>query len=275
MRTPLHRFALLLLVLAGLSISSCEEILDAEGLPYEEKLVIHGILFADSTTNTVQITRTLPLNIPFDSNEAYLANAVASISGGGFSYPLVYIGYGGKYRPVGLIPQRGMSYTLSVVWGKKHATATTIIPEAGTIDSAWTQEFKDPDYGWTYQNLYANVKVPEGYSVRFGYWRYGYDPLGGDWETSNLNYGVYSDRSADEFGTVLMRSTIAVPNGNDHEYTLLARAYFFAPGYYEYFESRNADVDVNLGNPALVKWNVQGDAIGIFFGCTVVERKVR
>jgi hypothetical protein len=249
--------------------------LDAEGLPYEEKLVIHSILFADSANNTIQITRTLPLNVPFDSNQAYLRDAVASITGGGETFPLEYIGYGGKYRAVGLIPQRGTSYTLDVSWNGKHAIASTLIPQSVGIDSAWVQSFYDPNYDWTYQNLYAQISLPAGHAVRFGYRMWGYDPMRGDWENTNVNYGVYSDRSADDQGKILMRSSIGVSYDNDHDYEIAARAFIFAPGYYEYFESRNADYDETLGNPALVKWNVQGEAIGIFFGCTVLETMVK
>lgn len=266
------RFSLYALaLLAILGLASCEEILDADGLPYEEKLVVHSILFADSV-NTIQITKTLPLNIPFDTNQAYLKDATGSISDGTTSYPLSYVGYGGKYVATGLKPQVGMQYELRVSWHDLKAQATTVIPQAAEIDSAWLQATFTP-WGSEFVDLVELVKLPAGTSVRIGYGAIFDEIFGGPSYTSGTGYGVF--RRADSSGLVQARMDLWTGSGLNDFNSFTAKAYVFAPGYYEYFESKNTDSDETLGNPVMVKWNVSGDAIGIFFGCSIVEKKIK
>jgi hypothetical protein len=265
--------AVVLAFFAACSLSSCEEIVDADGLPYEEKLVVHSILFADSSNNIVQISRTLPLNVVFDSNQAYIKDAAATISDGTSTFPLEYTGSGGKYRIVGLTPQAGNTYHLSIDWKQLHAKATTTIPIGGSIDSAWLAS-DTVEHDYIMDNLVAITTLPEGSSMRLGYSSVREKPY---LEMHNgISYGAFR-RKDDRGKTVAKLNLFFTQSGSnlDGLKSFSARAFIFAPGYYEYTESKNAETDESLGNPVLIKWNVSGDAIGIFFGCKVIEKKLR
>src|SRR5688572_15570728 len=154
----------LLFALTANTLISCEEIVDAEGLPYEEKLVIHSILYADSTNNVVRISRTLPVDILFDTDRANIKDATGEVSDGMTTYPLEYLGFGGQYRIKGLIPRKDAQYSLSVNWGDLHANASTVIPSGGSIDTSWvaTQNFGD-DFHQI--DLFTRIQIPDNNSA--------------------------------------------------------------------------------------------------------------
>lgn len=261
----------LFLISGGLSLSSCEEIVDADGLPYEEKLVIHSILFADSTNNTVQVTRTLPVNVPFDTNQAYIKDAVGSITDGAASYPLEYVGHGGRYQAKGLVPTVGKRYTLSVSWRALSITASTEITDGGSIDSVWVTN-DSSEYGYVQRNLRMKVLLPTGTSGIAGYYGVIFDPFYGAWTVRNNDYRLISKRDERSDGRVYPVQWL------ERERTefdsLTAKLHVFAPGYYEYSESKNMQNDEMPGNPTVIKWNVEGDGIGIFFGCNILYKPV-
>jgi hypothetical protein len=266
------RYLFLIALLWSFSLSSCEEIVDADGLPYEEKLVIHSILFADSTGNTVQISRTLPVNVPFDTNQAYLKDAVGSITDGETTYPLEYIGYGGRYRAKGLMAKAGKHYSLSVSWRDMSITASTEILAGGSIDSAWTTD--DPtDYGYVERNIRMIVRLPNGASAITGYYGVFIDPIYGGWTVQSNDYRLISKRDEKDDGRIYTAQWLQRERTEFD--TLTAKLHVFAPGYYEYSESRNRQNDEMPGNPTVIKWNVEGDGIGIFFGCNILYKRVQ
>jgi hypothetical protein len=258
---------ILLLMYAAFAVSSCEEILDADGLPYEEKLVIHGILFADSTNNLIQISRTLPLNVRFDTTVAYLKDAQGTISDGEKSYPLESIGYSGKYRAVGLIPARGTTYNLHVSWHGLNARATTQLPAAGIVDTALIAESEE-DFGFDEYVITSKLKLPQSTSALIGV-----SPIGDASPYMEFDYRLYGETHAKDDGFVYTK-TRTYKNNENTITGIWIRLHTFAPGYYEYVQSKNSDSFEELGNPAIVRWNVSGDAIGIFFGCTVSESTI-
>ena len=266
--TPFRRqILLLLLILAGVAMSSCEEILDAEGLPYEEKLVIHGILFAESSSSVIQISRTLPLNIPFDTNQAFLATATGSISDGEKTYPLEYLGYSGKYRAAGLIPQSGRSYSLNVSSGEFTATATTTVPPVSKVDTAFIT-IESSRFGYEQYLVTCKMLLPEAASVQIQ------TMVKGDGTPIyTSDHRLYSENSSEDDGYLYTKTSLY--KSEDQTITgVWVRHYTFAPGYYEYHQSRRGDDFEELGNPAVVRWNVAGDAIGIFFGCAIGESTI-
>lgn len=267
MRHLNHLGFLLSLLCAAFAMSSCEEIVDADGLPYEEKLVIHGILFAESSSSLIQISRTLPVNVMFDTNQAYLKNATGAISDGERSYPLEYVGYSGKYRAVGLVPQSGKTYSLDVSWGSLSATASTVVPAVSHIDTAFaTLEISN----WGLEDYFVTTKMllPPGCSTQIDVMiRTDGTPL------YTQDYRLYGQSSAKEDGFVYTKTNLYRSNASDPT-SIWIRHHTFSPGYYEYRQSRGSDDFEELGNPAVIRWNVEGDAIGIFFGCAIGETTI-
>jgi hypothetical protein len=265
-------YMLLVMLVFLITVSACEEIVDPEGLPYEEKLVVHAILFADSTNNAIQITRTLPLNMPFDTSAAYLKDVVGSVTDGDVTYPLEYLGYGGFYAAKGLVPRVGRTYHFHARWNAHNAQAAMTMPEA-SIKNAWF-EVTQREFG-TAELITASILISPGASFYFGYEASGPDPELGRWHSITKGYDLFHDRLRDAEGSIIAKRLIFSGHELGTIDSLSAQAFVFSPGYADYYDSRHNDVDENLGNPALIRWNVEGDAIGIFFGCKVVSAEVK
>lgn len=267
MSKVLSRFLWMVAVsIATLPFASCEEIVDAEGLPYDEKLVIHSIIYADSAYNYVRISRTLPVNVPFDTNQAYIRDAVGSITDGSQSFPLEYAGARGTYRVVGLRPVPGKSYNLTVSWKDLTARASTSIPIGVSIDSVYIAQ-DTVEENLRRISIMTVSTLPSPYSGSFEAFVLGDD----DWALGSWSNRLHDYRDAEKDGKVYVRETIYESRGSDKIDKVFAFAYFMAPGYKEYFETSSGHTD-DFGNPVPVRWNVEGDAIGIFFGCTKIEK---
>jgi len=263
----LQRYFLILIAAVFVSgmLASCEEIVDAEGLPYEEKLVIHSILYADSAHNYVRISRTLPVNETFDTSRAYIRDASGSINDGTVSFPLEYIGAGGVYRVTGLRPVPGRDYHLNVSWNGLNATASTSIPTGVSLDSISLVE--DTLYeGMRQFRVMTIATLPAPYSASFEVFA-----LSDDWVNGSWTNRLYDHRDAENDGKLYVRENLYQSRGDGDVERLVALAYFMAPGYKEYYETGGGRSD-EFGNPVPVRWNVEGDAIGICFGCTKVEK---
>jgi hypothetical protein len=266
MRIQFKRLALLhLALLICQLLASCEEIVDPEGLPYEEKLVIHSILFADSSNNEVRISRTLPLNVRFDSNQAFLRDAVGSISDGSTSYPLEYTGKADIFKVKGFIPDRGKEYTLEVSWRGLTARATTRIPAGASIDSLYLR--RDTVYEtFRSMTLMTVCSIPHPYSASFGILAIGEELLSASW-----SYRQHDRRDALTDGKVYVPLHLSLPTSRSDVDSVVTLAYVMSEGYRDYYDSRSNGSD-EFGNPVPVRWNVEGDAIGIFFGCEVIGK---
>jgi hypothetical protein len=258
----------IMILLSSLAVSSCEEILDADGLPYEEKLVIHGIIMADSGFVSVDISRTLPLNIPFDTAQAFIKDAHATISDGTTTYDLKHSSSLSGYYASGWAPREGATYTLDVDWHGLHTHASTTIPQGGSIDTCWVETVETP-WGGVIRQLVAVAHLPEGCSMQL-------ESFANLTDTNSFPSWSHGDqvfRSKDPQGPTTARLNLSL-DVSDSIRDLTAIVRIFAPGYYEYRQSRETDIDANLGNPVLVRWNVTGDGIGVFFGCKRINYTV-
>jgi hypothetical protein len=141
MITRFFRFIPYISSIIALFTASCATttITDPVELPYEEKIVIRGILTAGEPVRDVFISRTVPVLAPQKPEEFWVKDAEASITSDGKSFPLKLQEFDPKqtvqrtfYAASGLIAEAGKTYTLTVRWHGKTATATTRVPNAPT-----------------------------------------------------------------------------------------------------------------------------------------------
>jgi hypothetical protein len=258
----MNRIGALILTIFLAGLCSCEEITDTNELPFEERLVISGVLRPDLDENVVQITKTLPLNVPFDTNIAFLRDASGLVSSEGVDYPLEYIGYSGYYRIKGIKPAIGNSYRLDVSWKHLHAFAETSVPSPSAVDSVSYKEVRDEFDNDKEYEFTIWARVPYGESARIGVDIPIEDTTLPDWFRNSSPY--YLHRGSNE--QVVVRSRLGHFFEQEYE-TFYVGLYTYAPGFYEYAETRYSDPDDPFSSSgAPTQWNIQGDGIGGFFG---------
>ncbi len=154
------------LIAAGISVSalfmaswllqSCAtSVIEGATLPATEKLVISGILTAGQPVRNIEITRTLPPLDTFLVSKTLVKNAEVTLTVDGRAVPLTlqastgiipktaeglpiagYDAEASKYEASGLIVESGKSYTLTVNWNGKRATASTFVPETPMVQTS-------------------------------------------------------------------------------------------------------------------------------------------
>lgn len=109
-----------------------QEIVIENDLPYQEKLVVQGLLRAESAI-TVDISKTQPVNIPI-SKFVEITDAKVILNYPGLPKPdtLLYIG-NGQYSDCDLLAFTGIDYSLDIYWNGKHCSAKTKIPKSPTV----------------------------------------------------------------------------------------------------------------------------------------------
>lgn len=134
--------------LSALLLNSCATttVTDPVELPYEEKIVVRGILTAGEPVRDIHISRTVPVLAEQTPEIFWVKDAEASISDGSRTYPLTLQPFEPLqsttaaqrtlYAAAGLIAESGKEYTLTVRWKSLRATAITRIPPEPTVISA-------------------------------------------------------------------------------------------------------------------------------------------
>lgn len=248
-------------------LNSCEQPLEEEDFPYEQKLVIRGLLEENKLINNIYIGRTLPVAVPFSEDFARITDAVGAVISEGIFFPLRHLG-NGIYTTDSLIAQRGKTYSLVVQWQDKVASAETVVPIPGSIVSFGVSSINENG---------QSVNVLEGTVMPFANESYA-----ATWVLVGFN-GIIS-RESDSFAQVTKSSnqatsvrTVEIPGNilNSGTGSVGIRFYIYDSSFYDYFVSHgtNQIPDAIFGQPGSnVKWNIIGDGIGMFIGRTDLIR---
>jgi Domain of unknown function (DUF4249) len=133
---------------ASLVLHSCNAtVIDGATLPAQEQIVVSGILVAGQAVRNIEITRTIPPLDTFRVSKTLINDAQVTITVDGRTIPLTLqtptgrvpldssgrpiAGFdveASKYEAPTLIPEGGKTYTLTINWNGKRATATTLVP---------------------------------------------------------------------------------------------------------------------------------------------------
>lgn len=257
-------------------------------LPYEEKIVIRGLLEAGQLLSDVQISRTIPVLDEFTYEKIFVGNAVASITVDGQAHPMELqartstsssVPYRSLYRVPGLRVLGGKTYSIEVRWNNLVATAQTRVPLPAEADSVSV--------------LASIVRIPNGTA----------NILDTVFESSAMIRGRANEvyrvgttlhdaqngrfLSSRGFGDATFFPSVQVLGliSNVWRYTpssqLIANRVqvrvnieAYDGDYYEYYQTRSRSGQIGLfspGGPNIV-WNVTGDGIGEFIGMALSQR---
>jgi hypothetical protein len=240
----------------------CEQPLNEEEFPYEIKLVVRNLVLSNKLIDSIYVGRTLPVSVPFDKEFAKVTTAVGAVISDGIFYPLRHKG-NGYYTTDSLIARPGKTYYLIINWENISVNAETTVPVIGNIN-----------------NSYVNQGINEGSA--FSYLESSVSPFsdevyGAVWFV--MTYTGFITFEADEFERIVKKEenaaavlvpTIEIPQSyinSNGSYGI--RIYAFDKSYYDYFITSNLNQipDAIFGQSgSAVKWNINGNGIGMFVG---------
>lgn len=244
---------------------SCENAVVENDLIYEERLVVRGLLVAG---NPIEVTfeRTLPLDQPFDSTKAQLSDVTAYITHNDVIDTLQYTG-AGKYRSSAMIAQNGEGYKLSAEWNGKSLTGETSVPYTTTFQNGKiiTEVNENGDTVHYIQGLLT----PREGAVYGASWVI-LDPLSGFHLEDNV-IPVLLRESDKDLNNRLTLKTRNIPDtlyAAWHNYFYI-RVHAFDEEFYNFFvtqDANNASSNIFSQSGINLRWNVEGDGIGMFIG---------
>ncbi|MBF8248984.1 MAG: hypothetical protein HW374_1784 [Bacteroidetes bacterium] len=230
-----------------LSLSTgCEQTVELGSIPYEEKLVVRGILEPGKSV-IIYFTRTLSLEEPFSGDKAAIANVEGTIVCEGVSFSLLHLGpvlingvktgFAEYSMGGGVIAQAGKIYELAASWNGHTIRAHTRVPDSAIIDTTYV----DPS---TLSRRSAALVKP-------------------DVQGEKVSINILIDSS---YKSIWRDS-------------LYSRIIGFDTPFYDYYRSRrNSRPSSSLlnisGTAGPVFWNVEGEGLGMFVGMNITRKKV-
>ncbi|MFC2131715.1 DUF4249 family protein [Bacteroidota bacterium] len=268
----MNKNILIIIVLVVFGLFSCEEIVDAPGIPYEEQLVIRAVLEAEQPINNILISRTLHPLEEYSQEKAAVIDADGYIMVDEKKYPLLYIG--GGFRVSNLIPESGKKYILDIKWKNHHVTASTYIPKAIEIDSLYYETQKhEYDWGWyEIEFIIYAVFQPFTSSVYSGASIF----------DSFKQYSDYVLRTQDTLKSGKISLPVYESSHSDTNEFMYQINYFRASveaydtPFYNYFLTRydgDSDNDIFGTAGTNIRGNING-GIGLFIGMASTEKKI-
>ncbi len=254
----------------------CEEILQVDDLPYDDRIVIRGVLQAGDTVRTLYVAHTLPYQENSYSLDSYPAakepaewvkDASVVITCDGIQYALHYKA-DGNYANDSLFVRTGKTYSLRVEWNGKKVEAQTVIPAEPIIDTAYIassifvsrsyEHFTEEYYEYTFRGgiRYTNNRV---FGVTFAL-KYG--SLSPD--TYVFSYGAYETNTTSGAANFEAQSKYY----KDRNESFIFAVQSFDESYYAYYNSAENKLNTTTGGYTPVAWNVTGDGIGMFIGAS-------
>lgn len=259
-------FVLIILLVFGVLLSGCEQVVGEEEFPYEMKLVIRGLLEDGQDIKDIYIGRTLPVAVPFRGDFANLTNAVVSIKVDTLRYILKHTKDGLYSAPAGVKARAGKTYELLVSWESLSAGAITKIPEAGTIGGVFLLNSVN-DTGKSIKVMSADItpRGDEAYAITW----LAFTQTGQIYTEDNKYNVVVKKLPNVNSATIQAQSAEITPSYLARPQDLGVGIYVYDGSFYDYFKTKGSSKlsDAVFGQPSTtVRWNILGDGIGMFVG---------
>ncbi|MEO5928548.1 MAG: DUF4249 family protein [Candidatus Kapaibacterium sp.] len=263
------------LILAGslaICLAACETTSDPGDIPYRERVVVRGELQVGEALWDLRISRTLPLAENYTTEKAAITDAVVTVEENGTPYTLHYDATG-HYSAPELIIKAGAVYKLSIDWHGKHVTASTVAPSPVSITSVQLEKatYKyDPTYTYYVPKVVVHPVGNQVYGLSFDY--------SSNYGPHNFPFDDYSrimrksDTAAD--GTIVLTYSSSGINDISAGDTVAVHLLSFDAPYYDYYITDNpygSSDDIFFSAGDNTRWNVQGDAIGIFIARQITD----
>jgi len=261
----MKKILLLLSVFPFILFFGCEQTSTTEDIPYKTVLVIRGLVEEGKVIKDIYVGKTFPVGLKYSADFANVKDATVLLQvNDGAIYTLRHTS-SGLYTTNNMIARRGNKYTLIVQWGDRTAYGETSVPDRGSFQSISVT---------TKEENGQQIFLLEGRVTPFSNEAYG-----AAWVV--LGSGNSITDESKEFGNILRATgnsdALTVPTGNiprnfiSGSSTLGIHYYVYESSFYDFYLTQNSNQisDAIFGQPtAAVKWNVTGDAIGMFVART-------
>ena len=253
-------------LIAGLLIIySCEDAVVENDLTYQERLVVRGLLVAGNPIE-VSFEKTLPLDQPFDSTEAQLKDVSAYVMHNDIVDTLRYIG-NGNYKTSSMIAQNGEEYKLFAEWNGKSLSGDTRVPFTTTFQNG--KIVADVNENGDTVHYIQGLLTPRTGAVYGATWVI-LDPQSGYHKEDDVIPVLQRESDKD----LNNRLTLKTRNIPDSLYTtwrnyFYIRIHAFDEAFYNFFltqDANNASTNIFSQSGINLRWNVEGDGIGMFIG---------
>jgi hypothetical protein len=259
----MNKIFIYILILVTLIITSCDDVSTVNPqLSYKEYIIVKSELKLNIDFEGVYITKTLPINEPYDTNKAYVKDVIAYLMIDGVKIVPLHYFQGGLYKPYGnLIPQSKETYELFASVNNVSFYATTKIPQIPVVTNL----------NFVNRHIDINVKSNPG------------EVYGALWAIVNPYTESAIDMSNDFLSVVeaanpsisptTYLSTKDLPdkyNSDAYKNYRCAKVYAYDTPYLKYFQTKNNNQPVSnafvQGGDQII-WNVQGENVfGMFIG---------
>ena len=268
------RVWLFVLIVAGVLLSGCEQVVGEEEFPYEMKLVIRGLLEDGQDIKDIYIGRTLPVAVPFRGDFSNLTNAVVSIKVDTLRYILRHTRDGLYSAPNGVKARAGKTYELLVSWENLSAGAVTTIPEAGTIGGVFLlNSVNDTGKSIKVMSVDITPRDNEAYAVTWLAFT-----QTGQIYTEDNRYNVVVKRLPNVNTTTIQAQSAEITTSYlSRPQDLGVGIYVYDGSFYDYYKTKGSSKlsDAVFGQPSTsVRWNILGDGIGMFVGRSKTTKQI-
>ena len=271
------------LIILLLAFAGCQTLTNTNDLPYEDLIVVKGMVQSGQPVQNIYFTHTLPLNVTYSASQAILTDVSGHITVDGKQYPLQYAD-SGLYSCPSLIGESGKTYILDADWNGKHVHSETTIPQPVQIDSLLVTDVqidsgKSPDPSRKFYTIAGNLLVlieakPGGayaltYSAQSG--------ITGDTTWFIGGPGIVVNDPTPNAVSLWLSYNGVSNSGDSLSYInkpLKAIVYSYDPHYYDFITSYNPNQSFDIFSSGGINpnWNVTGDGFGIFIGVSVSEK---
>ncbi|WKZ69141.1 MAG: DUF4249 family protein [Melioribacteraceae bacterium] len=247
------------------SIWSCSDQIVDNDLSFNEKVVVRSLLEAGKPIE-VYFGKTFPPNSTFDPSKTFLEDVNVSIRNGSNIFPLEHIG-DGIYVNNNLIAVNGEEYSLNAVWHGDTIKAQTYIPFSTTFQKAQVQsEISAAGDSVFYLQGFLTPRENAVYGATWSV----LDALDTVRIEDDVIPNLVREKDANLAGLLLIK-TRSIPNNLVKQYrnSLFIRIHAFDEVFYNYFitqDANNASTNIFSQSGINLRWNVTGNAIGLFIG---------
>lgn len=255
-------------------------------LPYEEQIVIRGLLEAGQLLADVQISRTIPPLDTLTYEKIFIGDAKATITVDGKTYSMelqprtstqASVPYRSLYRVPNLRVEAGKTYSLEVQWKSLVARAQTRVPLTPDTDSvnvlASFVQLINGKMDTVFESSAAiRARTNEVYRVGTTL----NDPASGRLVSSRgFGDAVFTTNATPTVITSnIWRLTTATLQILTNRLQSRVNIEAYDGQFYQYYQTRSRSGQIGLFSPGgpNIAWNVTGDGIGEIVGMIVVQR---
>ncbi len=247
-----------------LNLNCSDNVLETDSLPFKERLVVRALLEAGKPIS-VYAGRTLKIGETFTPDNAFLSDAVVSVTHKNVVKNLTHTA-NGNYTSNGFNASNGEVYYLSVKWKGIESEAATRVPFTAPYQNVkLVTEITGSDTSFYFETL-LTPRPDAVYGATWSIFRASDTTRIEDTVVNNL--ARYSDKNLSGLLKIRTRN-LSKELVDEYRDNLFIRIHAFDEQFYNFFITQNANnASTNIFSISGInlRWNVSGDAIGMFIG---------